>query len=92
MLRLKQGPYLMSQPSPLEKEIKIMYTDTSTRDYIITASSVEEAAEIGDLLYNTMEQSISDIVKQYNVNKKTVIWVSYTVDKDTTIVEEDEEL
>ena len=82
----------MSQPSPLEKEIKIMYTDTSTRDYIITASSVEEAAEIGDLLYNTMEQSISDIVKQYNVNKKTVIWVSYTVDKDTTIVEEDEEL
>ena len=82
----------MSQPYPLEKEIKIMYTDTSTRDYIITASSVEEAAEIGDLLYNTMEQSISDIVKQYNVNKKTVIWVSYTVDKDTTIVEEDEEL
>ena len=82
----------MSQPSPLEKEIKIMYTDTSTRDYIITASSVDEAAEIGDLLYNTMEQSISDIVKQYNVNKKTVIWVSYTVDKDTTIVEEDEEL
>ena len=79
----------MSQPSPLEKEIKIMYTDTSTRDYIITASSVEEAAEIGDLLYNTMEQSISDIVKQYNVNKKTVIWVSYTVDRDTTIVEED---
>ena len=82
----------MSQPSPLEKEIKIMYTDTSTRDYIITASSVDEAAEIGDLLYNTMEQSISDIVKQYNVNKKTVIWVSYTVDKDTTIVEEAEEL
>jgi|TARA_R100001129_G_scaffold131230_1_gene92985 hypothetical protein len=82
----------MSQPSPLEKEIKIMYTDTSTRDYIITASSVDEAAEIGDLLYNTMEQSISDIVKQYNVNKKTVIWVSYTIDKDTTIVEEDEEL
>ena len=82
----------MSQPSPLEKEIKIMYTDTSTRDYIITASSVDEAAEIGDLLYNTMEQSISDIVKQYNVNKKTVICVSYTVDKDTTLVEEDEEL
>ena len=82
----------MSQPSPLEKEFKIMYTDTSTRDYIITASSVDEAAEIGDLLYNTMEQSISDIVKQYNVNKKTVIWVSYTIDKDTTIVEEDEEL
>ena len=82
----------MSQSSPLEKEIKIMYTDTSTRDYIITASSVDEAAEIGDLLYNTMEQSISDIVKQYNVNKKTVIWVSYTIDKDTTIVEEDEEL
>ena len=82
----------MSQPSPLEKEIKIMYTDTSTRDYIISASSVDEAAEIGDLLYNTMEQSISDIVKQYNVNKKTVIWVSYTIDKDTTIVEEDEEL
>ena len=82
----------MSQPSPLEKAIKIMYTATSTRDYIITASSVDEAAEIGDLIYNTMEQSISDIVKQYNVNKKTVIWVSYTIDKDTTIVEEDEEL
>jgi len=82
----------MSQPSPLEKEFKIMYTDTSTRDYIITASSVDEAAKIGDLIYNTMEQSIADLCKQYNVNKKTVIWVSYTVDKDTTIVEEDEEL
>lgn len=69
-----------------------MYTDTSTRDYVITAESMEEAAKIGDLIYNTMEQSITDIVKQYNVNKKTVIWVSYTVDKDTTIVEEDEEL
>ena len=77
-------------PEPLNP--RIMYTDTSTRDYIITAESVEEAAKIGDLIYNTMEQSIADIVKQYNVNKKTVIWVSYTVDKDTTIVEEEEEL
>ena len=76
----------MSQPSPLEKEIKIMYTDTSTRDYIITASSVDEAAEIGDLLYNTMEQSISDIVKQYNVDKKPVICVIYNIDNDTTIL------
>tara|TARA_R100000742_G_C4241302_1_gene60961 strand:- start:253 stop:489 length:237 start_codon:yes stop_codon:yes gene_type:complete len=77
---------------PDQSKTTIMYTDTSTRDYVITAESMEEAAKIGDLIYNTMEQSITDIVKQYNVNKKTVIWVSYTVDKDTTIVEEDEEL
>lgn len=71
----------MSAPSPMDRDVKVMFTDHSTRDYIITASNLKEAEEVFDTIFNHMEQSITDLLKQYSVGKKTKVWVEYHIDK-----------
>ena len=60
-----------------KKQVSIMFTDTSVRDYIITADSIEECEEIFDMIWLHKEQSIQDLCIQYNVNAKTKLWVHY---------------
>jgi len=79
----------MSKPSPMDRDVKVMFTDMSTRDFIITASNVKEAEEVFDLIFNHMEQSINDLLIQYKVGKKTKVWVEYHIDKDQYMNEED---
>ena len=79
----------MSAPDPMDRDVKVMFTDHSTRDYIITASNVKEAEEVFDLIFNHMEQSITDLLKQYSVGKKTKVWVEYHIDKDQDMMEEE---
>lgn len=71
----------MSAPDPMDRDVKVMFTDHSTRDYIITASNIKEAEEVFDTIFNYMEQSITDLLKQYSVGKKTKVWVEYHIDK-----------
>jgi hypothetical protein len=71
----------MSAPDPMDRDVKVMFTDHSTRDYIITASNLKEAEEVFDTIFNHMEQSITDLLKQYSVGKKTKVWVEYHIDK-----------
>ena len=80
----------MSKPSPMDRDVKVMFTDKSTRDFIITASNVKEAEEVFDLIFNHMEQSINDLLLQYKVGKKTKVWVEYHIDKDQDMNEEDD--
>ena len=80
----------MSKPSPMDRDVKVMFTDMSTRDFIITASNVKEAEEVFDLIFNHMEQSINDLLIQYEVGKKTKVWVEYHIDKDQDMNEEDD--
>ena len=54
----------MSAPDPMDRDVKVMFTDHSTRDYIITASNLKEAEEVFDTIFNHMEQSITDLLKQ----------------------------
>ena len=79
----------MSAPSPMDRDVKVMFTDHSTRDYIITASNIKEAEEVFDLIFNHMEQSVNDLLKQYSVGKKTKVWVEYTKEDDTEMMEEE---
>ena len=79
----------MSAPSPMDRDVKVMFTDNSTRDYIIKASNIKEAEEVFDLIFNHMEQSITDLLKQYSVGKKTKVWVEYHIDKDQDMMEEE---
>ena len=79
----------MSAPDPMDRDVKVMFTDHSTRDYIITASNIKEAEEVFDLIFNHMEQSITDLLKQYSVGKKTKVWVEYHIDKDQDMTEEE---
>ena len=78
----------MSAPHPMDRDVKVMFTDHSTRDFIITASNVEEAEKIFDIIFNHMEQSITDILKQYSVGKQTKVWVEYTTEEITELIEE----
>lgn len=80
----------MSKPSSMDRDVKVMFTDKSTRDFIITASNVKEAEEVFDLIFNHMEQSINDLLIQYKVGKKTKVWVEYHIDKDQDMNEEDD--
>lgn len=79
----------MSAPDPMDRDVKVMFTDNSTRDYIMTASNIKEAEEVFDLIFNHMEQSITDLLKQYSVGKKTKVWVEYHIDKDQDMMEEE---
>jgi hypothetical protein len=79
----------MSAPDPMDRDVKVMFTDHSTRDYIVTASNVEEAEEVFDLIFNHMEQSVNDLLKQYSVGKKTKVWVEYQLDSHKYMTEED---
>jgi len=79
----------MSAPDPMDRDVKVMFTDNSTRDYVMTASSIKEAEEVFDLIFNHMEQSITDLLKQYSVGKKTKVWVEYHIDKDQDMMEEE---
>jgi hypothetical protein len=79
----------MSAPDPMDRDVKVMFTDNSTRDYIITASNIKEAEEVFDLIFNHMEQSITDLLKQYSVGKKTKVWVEYHIDKVQDMNEEE---
>jgi hypothetical protein len=79
----------MSAPSPMDRDVKVMFTDHSTRDYIITASNLKEAEEVFDTIFNHMEQSITDLLKQYSVGKKTKVWVEYHIDKVQDMNEEE---
>jgi len=80
----------MSKPSSMDRDVKVMFTDQSTRDFIITASNIKEAEEVFDLIFNHMEQSINDLLIQYEVGKKTKVWVEYHIDKDQDMNEEDD--
>ena len=44
----------MSAPDPMDRDVKVMFTDHSTRDYIITASNLKEAEEVFDTIFNHM--------------------------------------
>lgn len=66
-----------------------MFTDNSTRDFIIKADSVKEAENLFDLIYNTMEKSITDLLKQYEVRKQTRVWCEYHIDEDKQMMEEE---
>ncbi len=79
----------MSKPHPMDQDVRVMFTDQSTRDFIVTASNVKEAEEIFDLIFNHMEQSINDLLKQYSVGKKTKVWVEYSVDSHKYMTEEE---
>jgi|TARA_A100001201_G_scaffold64454_1_gene60702 hypothetical protein len=79
----------MSAPDPMDRDVKVMFTDHSTRDYIITASNLKEAEEVFDTIFNHMEQSITDLLKQYSVGKKTKVWVEYHIDKVQDMNEEE---
>ena len=79
----------MSAPDPMDRDVKVMFTDHSTRDYIITASNLKEAEEVFDLIFNHMEQSVNDLLKQYSVGKKTKVWVEYHIDKVQDVNEEE---
>ena len=79
----------MSAPDPMVRDVKEMYTDHSTRDYIITASNLKEAEEVFDTIFNHMEQSITDLLKQYSIGKKTKVWVEYHIDKVQDMNEEE---
>jgi hypothetical protein len=79
----------MSAPDPMDRDVKVMFTDHSTRDYIITASNIKEAEEVFDTIFNHMEQSITDLLKQYSVGKKTKVWVEYHIDKVQDMNEEE---
>ena len=79
----------MSAPDPMDRDVKVMFTDNSTRDYIMTASNIKEAEEVFDLIFNHMEQSITDLLKQYSVGKKTKVWAEYTKEDDTEMMEEE---
>jgi len=79
----------MSKPSVHDQEYRVMFTDMSTRDFIITADSLKEAEEMFDLIFNHMEQSINDLLLQYKVGKKTKVWVEYHIDKVQDVNEED---
>tara|TARA_R100000353_G_scaffold39993_2_gene31730 strand:+ start:9422 stop:9667 length:246 start_codon:yes stop_codon:yes gene_type:complete len=79
----------MSAPDPMDRDVKVMFTDQSTRDYIITASNLKEAEEVFDLIFNHMEQSVNDLLKQYSVGKKTKVWVEYQLDSHKYMTEED---
>ena len=79
----------MSAPDPMDRDVKVMFTDNSTRDYIMTASNIKEAEEVFDLIFNHMEQSITDLLKQYSVGKKTKVWVEYHIDKVQDMNEEE---
>ena len=63
----------VSKPHPMDQDVRVMFTDQSTRDFIVTASNVKEAEEIFDLIFNHMEQSINDLLKQYSVENPTII-------------------
>ena len=73
----------------MDKDVKVMFTDHSTRDFIITASNVEEAEKVFDIIFNYMELSITDLLKQYSVGKQTKVWVEYHIDKEQDINEEE---
>jgi hypothetical protein len=73
----------------MDKDVKVMFTDHSTRDFIITASNIEEAEKVFDIIFNHMELSITDLLKQYSVGKKTKVWVEYHIDKEQDINEEE---
>ncbi len=79
----------MSAPSPMDRDVKVMFTDHSTRDYIITASNLKEAEEVFDTIFNYMEQSITDLLKQYEVRKQTRVWCEYHIDEDKQMMEEE---
>tara|TARA_B100001939_G_scaffold168293_1_gene145116 strand:+ start:898 stop:1158 length:261 start_codon:yes stop_codon:yes gene_type:complete len=79
----------VSKPHPMDQDVRVMFTDQSTRDFIVTASNVKEAEEIFDLIFNHMEQSINDLLKQYSVGKKTKVWVEYSVDSHKYMTEEE---
>tara|TARA_Y100001934_G_C12307431_1_gene753158 strand:+ start:1162 stop:1443 length:282 start_codon:yes stop_codon:yes gene_type:complete len=78
----------MSNPEE-PRQVSIMFTDTSTRDYVITAGSVKECEDIFDMLWLHKEHSIDDLVKQYNVKRKANVWVNYQCDKDIVSIEDD---
>ena len=79
----------VSKPHAMDRDVRVMFTDHSTRDFIVTAANVKEAEEIFDTIFNHMEQSINDLVKQYKVGKKTKVWVEYTKEDDTEMMEEE---
>jgi hypothetical protein len=81
----------MSAPSPMDRDVKVMFTDNSTRDYIIKASNIKEAEEVFDLIFKHMEESVNDLLKQYSVGKKTKVWVEYQLDKYNYMTEEDKD-
>jgi len=80
----------VSKPLPMDRDVRVMFTDHSTRDFIVTAENKKQAEEIFDLIFNHMEQSINDLLKQYKVGKKTKVWVEYHVDKEHYEMEEDD--
>ena len=78
----------MSKPEE-PRQVSIMFTDNSTRDFIIRADSVEQAENLFDLIYNTMEQSITNILQQNKVRKMTRVWCEYHIDEDIGMSEEE---
>ena len=65
----------------MDRDLTVMFTDKSTRDFIIKAANVKEAEDIFDMIFNHMEQSINDLLLQYKVGKKTKLWIEYQCDK-----------
>lgn len=78
----------MAKLNPERRQVKLLFTDTSKREYKVTAKTITEAEEVFDLIYNTMEQSVTDILKKYNVGKQTKVWVEYTTEEKTELIEE----
>ena len=78
----------MAKLNPERRQVKLLFTDTSKREYKVTAKSIPEAEEVFDLIYNTMEQSVTDILRKYNVGKQTKVWVEYTTEEKTELIEE----
>ena len=73
----------------MDPEVKVMFTDHSTRDYIMTASNVKEAEEKFDAIFNEVEKKINELCKENNVGKVTKVWCEYPIDKYHYMTEEE---
>lgn len=80
----------MSAPSPQDRDVKVMFTDHSTRDYIMTASNIKEAEEKFDAIFNEVEKKINELCKANNVGKVTKVWCEYHIDKYHYMTEEED--
>ena len=43
----------MAKLNPERRQVQLLFTDTSKREYKVTAKTITEAEEVFDLIYNT---------------------------------------
>ena len=56
----------MSAPSPQVRDVKVMFTDHSTRDYIMTAININEAEEQFTAIFTVVDTHINELCNANN--------------------------